>query len=296
MLLHIRNFECDKMTEELRTVCYDAQLNIEAYRLKGVMHKFPNHFHDYYVIGFIEKGKRYLICNHQEYFLEAGDVTVFNPGEPHTCQPVDDRPMDYRSINIKPEVMQQAVMDIMGDGSLPRFTPTVHFHSELAGSLHELHRMIFEEQSDFKKEELFLLLIEQLIREHSDTAPVSFLPQPDAAMTKVADYLQENYSSPVTLNELGALVGLSKYHLLRTFTRQMGISPYSYLETIRVGNAKKQLENGIPPLEVAFQTGFHDQSHFTNYFKKQIGLTPKQYMKIFKDDDKSKPSKDQDSE
>jgi len=34
-------------------------------------------------------------------------------------------------------------------------------------------------------------------------------------------------------------------------------------------------------MEVAFQTGFSDQSHFSNFFKKLIGLTPKQYMKIF---------------
>ncbi|MCA5011060.1 AraC family transcriptional regulator, partial [Clostridioides difficile] len=45
--------------------------------------------------------------------------------------------------------------------------------------------------------------------------------------------------------------------------------------------AKKMLEQGIPPIEAALQTGFADQSHFSNFFKKFIGLTPKQYMKIF---------------
>jgi AraC-like DNA-binding protein len=70
---------------------------------------------------------------------------------------------------------------------------------------------------------------------------------------------------------------------LRSFTRQKGISPYSYLETIRIGKAKKLLEQGIPPIEVALQTGFTDQSHFSNFFKKFIGLTPKQYMNIFKE-------------
>jgi AraC-like DNA-binding protein len=41
------------------------------------------------------------------------------------------------------------------------------------------------------------------------------------------------------------------------------------------------LKKGVPPLEVAYSTGFGDQSHFTNFFKKLIGLTPKQYMRIF---------------
>jgi transcriptional regulator GlxA family with amidase domain len=69
--------------------------------------------------------------------------------------------------------------------------------------------------------------------------------------------------------------------LLRSFTKQNGISPYSYLESIRIGKAKKLLEQGIAPIDVAIQTGFTDQSHFTNFFKKFIGLTPKQYMNIY---------------
>ena len=42
------------MLNETRTVCFDTELNIEAYNFKGIMQKFPNHFHDYYVVGFIE--------------------------------------------------------------------------------------------------------------------------------------------------------------------------------------------------------------------------------------------------
>ncbi len=43
------------MQNETRTLQLDPHLHIEAYRFKGIMQKFPNHFHDYYVIGFIEK-------------------------------------------------------------------------------------------------------------------------------------------------------------------------------------------------------------------------------------------------
>lgn len=98
----------------------------------------------------------------------------------------------------------------------------------------------------------------------------------------VCDYLDSHYTQNITLNQLTKLTGLSKYHLLRLFTKQKGISPYRYLETVRIGHAKNLLAQGIPPIEVALQTGFSDQSHFTNFFKKLIGLTPKQYMNIFK--------------
>ena len=40
---------------ETRTIVYDEQLQIEAYQFVGIMQKFPNHFHDCYVVGFVER-------------------------------------------------------------------------------------------------------------------------------------------------------------------------------------------------------------------------------------------------
>lgn len=53
------------------------------------------------------------------------------------------------------------------------------------------------------------------------------------------------------------------------------------METIRINEAKKLLEKGITPIVAAMQTGFSDQSHFTNYFNRFIGLTPGIYRDIF---------------
>lgn len=52
-------------------------------------------------------------------------------------------------------------------------------------------------------------------------------------------------------------------------------------ESLRIGRAKKLLEQGASPMEAALQTGFSDQSHFTNYFTRFIGLTPGAYRDIF---------------
>ena len=53
------------------------------------------------------------------------------------------------------------------------------------------------------------------------------------------------------------------------------------VESLTRSGAQKLLEQGIAPIEAAAMTGFADQSHFTNYFKDFIGLTPKQYQRIF---------------
>ena len=64
-------------------------------------------------------------------------------------------------------------------------------------------------------------------------------------------------------------------------TRDKGLTPYRYLENIRINAAKKLLAQGVSPLEAAMRTGFADQSHLTNYFSRFIGLTPAAYREIF---------------
>ncbi|HDX6876024.1 TPA: AraC family transcriptional regulator [Clostridioides difficile] len=273
------------MRQEERTVCFDRELKIEAYRFKGIMQKFPNHFHEHYVIGFIEKGQRYLSCKNKEYTTSTGDLLLFNPFNSHTCEQIDDKVLDYRCINIKPEIMKKTVFEITGKNYLPKFNQPVIFRSELVPLLQELHYIIMEEELDFKKEELFFFLIEQLIEEHTEPNLQSNLENTNIEIQAVCDYLENNYAEHIVLDELSTIAGMNKYSLLRNFTKLKGITPYRYLENIRVNKAKKLLEKGVEPIDAAIQTGFVDQSHFTNFFKNFIGLTPKQYQNIFINDD-----------
>ncbi len=68
------------MQKETRTVVYDDELRMEAYRFEGIMQPFPSHFHEHYVIGFVEKGERVLSCRDREYAIEKGSIVLFNPG------------------------------------------------------------------------------------------------------------------------------------------------------------------------------------------------------------------------
>jgi mannose-6-phosphate isomerase-like protein (cupin superfamily) len=102
------------MIREERTVRYDNELGIEAYRFKGIMLKFPNHFHEYYVIGFIEAGRRHLSCKNREYTIGDGDMILFNPLDNHTCEQTDGKTLDYRCLNIQPEVMRKTILEITG--------------------------------------------------------------------------------------------------------------------------------------------------------------------------------------
>lgn len=267
------------MRKETRIVCYDDVLQIEAYRFMGIMQQFPNHFHEHYVAGFIEEGSRRLACQNQEYIIFPGHVVLFNPYDNHTCSQTDEKPLDYRCLNIPTEIMQKIALEITGKEYLPHFSQNVTTDTRLAALIREMHRQITKEVPSFQKEETFLFLMEQLIRRFCDPPQTNNSQPVNTAIQRVCDFLDENYQQQISLEMISELVGLSKYHLLRTFTREKGISPYRYLENIRINEAKKLLANGTPPVDAALMTGFTDQSHFTNHFKSYIGLTPGRYKK-----------------
>lgn len=142
-------------SQEQRHVYYDRDLEIEAYQLSGIVQKFPNHFHEFYVIGFVEGGRRRLWCNGQEYRLRAGDLVLFNPRDSHCCAPVGGELLDYRAVNIPAEVVSGAAKEIWGYNCAPRFTQSVVYQSELAASVGAVYDAILADAPKLQKEEAF---------------------------------------------------------------------------------------------------------------------------------------------
>lgn len=274
------------MGQEERTVCFDHNLQIEAYRFEGIMQKFPNHFHEYYVIGFIESGQRRLSCKNKEYVIGTGDLIFFNPLDNHACESIDNETLDYRCLNIKPEIMRKITKEVTGQDYLPSFTSPVACRSEQAKLLYNLHRMIMDEIEDFEKEETCYFLFQHLIEEYTEAIDDTERRVVKLEIESVCNYLEVHYAEHIALDDLAKIANMNKYSLLRSFTRIRGITPYRYLQTVRINEAKKRLERGVKPLDAAIESGFVDQSHFSNFFMEFIGLTPGQYRDIFIKNDK----------
>lgn len=269
------------MTIEERTVRFDPDLRIEAYRFNGIMQKFPNHFHDYYVIGFIERGQRRLSCKNQTYTINAGDFVFFNPFDNHACEQIDNNTLDYRCLNIMPDVMKNVTEELTGHAYLPLFKSPVATNSEQTALLHTLHQIIMNGATDFQKMELFYVLMQQLLEEYTEQPQEIRYTGNEAIIEAVCQHLDTHYQEKITLDDLASLAAMNKYSFVRAFTRVKGITPYRYLQTIRISEAKKLLEQGVQPLNAALESGFADQSHFSHFFMDFIGLTPGQYQKIF---------------
>ena len=271
------------MKQELRAVCHDETLHLEAYRFAGIDQPFPNHFHDYYVIGFVELGERRLTCKNKEYAIGPGDLLLFNPGDNHGCVQSDGGTFDYRGLNLPRDTMRSLAEEITGRRTLPAFSPPVIQHPELSHCLRRLHGQIMERSQEFEKEELLLLLLTQLIQQYSRPFSTA-LPECGEAVGRACDFMEAHFSESICLDQLCRCSGLSKSTLLRAFTRAKGVTPYRYLQALRIGKARELLEQGAPPIEAALQTGFADQSHFTHFFHLFIGLSPAAYRRIFLED------------
>lgn len=268
------------MKKGIRTAVYDDELHIEAYRFEGIVQPFPNHFHEYYVIGFMETGERMLSCKNQEYAIKKGHVLLFNPGDNHACIQSDNGALDYRGFNISKEVMLDLVEEVTGRRELPGFTHNVIFDEEVTCYLRPLHELVMKGSAEFGKEENLLLLISLLIQKYSQPFD-RCVPECRDEIEKACAFMEQHYSEHIDLEQLCRCAGLSRSTLLRAFAGSKGVTPYSYLESVRIGRARLLLEQGVPPVEAALQTGFSDQSHFTNCFSRFIGLAPGAYRDIF---------------
>lgn len=268
------------MKKEIKTIVYDKELRVEAYRFEGMRHPFPNHFHEHYVIGLVEGGQRVLSCKNKEYTIEKGSMLLFNPGDNHACTQSDGGLFDYRGLNIGQEVMLDFAEEVTGRRGLPEFCENVVRNDEAACCLRLLHEMVMQEIDDLGKEETMLIFLSMLFRNNGQAFEAR-IPECREEIEKACAYMEQHFAEHLSLAQICHAIGLSKSTLLRAFTKSKGITPYRYLETIRINEAKKLLRQGVSPADAAIRTGFTDQSHFTNYFSSFTGLAPGGYREIF---------------
>lgn len=269
------------MNNEIRNVFYDESLKIEAYSFIGIEQEFPSHFHNYYVIALVENGKRQLSCNNNCYHIKQGDVIIFNPNDKHSCVKSGNELFIYKGLNIPSDIISKITFDITRKKYTPRFSKNVIRTPEIYNCLLTLHNMIVNKSNNFEKEELFFILIYDLLKNFSNE--INDIDKHSIETSSICKYIEENYYKKISLDDLCNRYNSSKSTLLRDFSKQNGITPYRYLQNVRIEKAKQLLKNGISPADTALKTGFSDQSHLTNCFHTFIGLSPSSYANIFRE-------------
>lgn len=121
-------------------------------------------------------------------------------------------------------------------------------------------------------------LAAHLLRTYNAFEPAESMPERSLGKLEVArltEFIEENLDRPICLEDLAALVNVSRFHFSRLFKRTIGVTAISYVEQCRIRRAKSLiLETAMPLAQVALAAGFADQSHFTRRFQRHVGCTP----------------------
>lgn len=104
----------------------------------------------------------------------------------------------------------------------------------------------------------------------------------DSASTRMNElirYINQNASSPLPLDHLAEVFGISKYALLHEFKQYTGMSIHQYIMTRRVILAQQLIQQGAKPNQACAQSGFTDYASFYRAFKARTGKSPTQFGK-----------------
>ncbi|MBI5302671.1 MAG: substrate-binding domain-containing protein [Chloroflexi bacterium] len=97
---------------------------------------------------------------------------------------------------------------------------------------------------------------------------------------RVMAFIHEHYAESISRDDMASYVGVSARHLTRCFHLEMGISPITYLNRFRVKKAKQLLEAGDQNItQVAEAVGFSSSNYFTDAFRREIGMSPRDYQR-----------------
>ncbi|MEO0882314.1 MAG: helix-turn-helix domain-containing protein [Pseudomonadota bacterium] len=103
---------------------------------------------------------------------------------------------------------------------------------------------------------------------------------PSPIMQRIETYVGENLDGEITLRGLADLCGMSESSFSRRFKATKRQTPYQYVMSVRLEEAKRLLKDThLPLVDVAVATGFSSQSHFATTFKKAMHQTPLQYRR-----------------
>jgi AraC-like DNA-binding protein len=249
---------------------------LEAWFRGPAYHK---HRHDTYAICLTTTGVQAFDYRGATEISMPGQVVVLHPDEPHDGRAATEAGFGYRILYVEPALIFEAVRVICGRAcSLPFARAPVTISPKLSAAITGAFQGARE---PLAIDSLAMQLAEGLIDADPCCKRASSPRHLDvAALERARQFLDAQKTRVVRSSELEAVTGLTRYELARQFRLMCGTSPYRYLLMRRLDVARARIAQRRPLVEVALDTGFADQAHFTRMFKAAFGITPARYAAL----------------
>ena len=248
----------------------------------GLLEDAPNwfniqHSHDFCEILYVAGGAGEAILEGKKFRLAPGDLVVVNPGTLHEERSDAKAPLrliflairDFAVPGLPAGCLSQEKYRVLSCGEY-RYKMDIYLRELLQETSSQIE--FYQEISQGLVSAL-LVLVMRLIRIN---------PEDEAALSqecqKIKEYLDQNFTSPITLDSLSETVYISKHYLSHLFKEQTGVSPIKYLTSKRMEKACELLsETELPVSEVSKAVGYENPLYFSQVFKRIYWISPVKY-------------------
>ncbi len=237
-------------------------------RARAIKDDFRRHSHRSILVGMVYRGQRRLLLPDYELLIRSGDGFYLPAALSHRC--LIAQVHDYRVVSISPDFWR-ALTGEPAPGSaaiLPAGSPAQQAARRLIATLRYSAEALAADSR-------LLALADTMgpCRKVADAAPA--IPE---KVLSVRDWLETHCTETVRLQTLAVIADCSPGLINRLFSHYIGLPPYEYLMQRRLGIAAQLLRESARSLvDIAYATGFADQSHLQRLFRRAYGTTPLAY-------------------
>lgn len=227
---------------------------------------------DSFLLMYIQNGKLEVTFNGQMQIVRKGNFVLLDCYSPHGYQ--TNNGWECIWIHFDGPVSRsyyEMVVSRLGnifniDNPLPALTKMTQIYDTFSEGKTIREAMLSKQICDI----LTSFLLFTPLQSRSSSTSVS--------MEKVVTYINEHFKEELSIEYLATIAGLSPYHFIRMFKKEIGFTPHEYLLNTRLSNAKYMLKNSTMSIkDICYNTGFSSESVFCTSFKKNVGSTPVAY-------------------